>query len=75
MLRPLLQLQRAVDLVLKALAGVIPDKITAGNSAHLAFIAYSGFNEEQGEYWVYLEVDEGSYGGRPGATGSTPSTA
>ena len=49
------------------LAPVIPDKITAGNSAHLAFIAYSGFNEEEGEYWVYLEVDEGSYGGRPGA--------
>ena len=63
------QPQRAVDLVLKALSGVIPDKITAGNSAHLAFIGYSGFNKEEGEYWVYLEVDEGSYGGRPGADG------
>ena len=30
------QVQRAVDLVLRALAPVIPDKITAGNSAHLA---------------------------------------
>ena len=63
------QVQRAVDLALRALAPVIPDKITAGNSAHLAFLAYSGFNEEEGEYWVYLEVDEGSYGGRPGRDG------
>ncbi len=59
------QVQRAVDLVLRALAPVMPDKITAGNSAHLHFISYSGFDDEVGEYWVYLEVDEGSYGGRP----------
>jgi len=59
------QAQRAVDLVLRALAPVIPEKITAGNSAHIHFISYSGYVEEEGEYWVYLEVDEGSYGGRP----------
>ncbi len=63
------QVQRAVDLALRALAPVAPDKITAGNSAHLHFIAYSGFLEEEQEYWVYLEVDEGSYGGRPGRDG------
>ena len=63
------QVQRAVDLALRALAPVVPDKITAGNSAHLGFLAYSGFNEEEGEYWVYLEVDEGSYGGRPARDG------
>jgi 5-oxoprolinase (ATP-hydrolysing) len=63
------QVQRAVDLGLRALAPVIPDQVTAGNSAHLGFLAYSGFNEEEGEYWVYLEVDEGSYGGRPGRDG------
>jgi 5-oxoprolinase (ATP-hydrolysing) len=63
------QVQRAVDLVLRALAPVVPEKVTAGNSAHLHFISYSGFNAEEGEYWVYLEVDEGSYGGRPGKDG------
>jgi 5-oxoprolinase (ATP-hydrolysing) len=63
------QVQRAVDLALRALAPVVPDKVTAGNSAHLHFISYSGFNEEEQEYWVYLEVDEGSYGGRPGHDG------
>ncbi len=63
------QVQRAVDLVLKALAPVVPDKVTAGNSAHLGFISYSGFNKVDNEYWVYLEVDEGSYGGRPSRDG------
>ena len=63
------QVQRAVDLVLKALAPVVPEQVTAGNSAHLHFISYSGFIEEEQEYWVYLEVDEGSYGGRPGRDG------
>jgi len=59
------QVQRAVDLALRALAPVVPDRVTAGNSAHLHFVSYSGFDEQEGEYWVYLEVDEGSYGGRP----------
>jgi 5-oxoprolinase (ATP-hydrolysing) len=63
------QVQRAVDLALRALAPVLPGRITAGNSAHLHFISYSGFDAEEGEYWVYLEVDEGSYGGRPGHDG------
>ncbi|MCY4085765.1 MAG: hydantoinase B/oxoprolinase family protein [Actinomycetia bacterium] len=58
------QAQRAVDLALRALSPVVPEKITAGNSAHLHFISYSGFIPEESEYWVYLEVDEGSYGGR-----------
>ena len=59
------QAQRAVDLVLRALAPVIPNQVTAGNSAHIHFLSYSGYVEAEGEYWVYLEVDEGSYGGRP----------
>ena len=59
------QVQRAVDLVLRGLAPVVPNQITAGNSADLHFISYSGYVADEGEYWVYLEVDEGSYGGRP----------
>lgn len=63
------QVQRVVDLVLRALAPVVPNQVSAGNSAHLHFISYSGFDEQEGEYWVYLEVDEGSYGGRQGKDG------
>ena len=63
------QPQRAIDLAMKALAPVIPDKITAGTAANYYFIAYSGFDDELQEYWVYAEVDEGSYGGRLGRDG------
>ncbi|RAV31493.1 hydantoinase B/oxoprolinase family protein [Corynebacterium heidelbergense] len=63
------QVQRAVDLALRALAPVLPEHITAGNSAHLHFVSYSGWDAEAGEYWVYLECDEGAYGGRPASDG------
>jgi 5-oxoprolinase (ATP-hydrolysing) len=63
------QIQRMVDFTLQALAPVIPEKITAGNSAATTFFSYSGFDPEDDEYWVYLEVNEGSHGGRLGADG------
>jgi 5-oxoprolinase (ATP-hydrolysing) len=63
------QVQRAVDLALKALSPVIPEQVTAGNSAHIHFMSYSGWDERTSEYWVYLEVNEGSYGGRPDGDG------
>ena len=40
--------------------------MTAGNSAGIHFCSYSGFQPESGEYWLYLEVNEGAYGGRYG---------
>jgi len=58
------QIQRLVDLIIKALAPVLPDKCTAGNAAVLSFAAYSGVRPG-GDYWVFLEVNEASMGGRP----------
>ena len=60
------QVQRVIDNTILALSDVIPEKVTAGNSAGIHFCSYSGFLEESGEYWIYLEVNEGSYGGRHG---------
>src|SRR6266849_2707110 len=60
------QTQRVVDNTILALADALPDKVTAGNSAGIHFCAYAGFDENVGEYWLYLEVNEGSYGGRHG---------
>ena len=60
------QTQRVVDNTILALAEALPQGVTAGNSAGLHFCAYSGFSEEMGQYWLYLEVNEGSYGGRYG---------
>ncbi len=63
------QIQRVLDCVIHALSPVIPERATGGNSASLYFISYSGFIPEKQQYWVYLEVDEGSYGGRHGKDG------
>jgi N-methylhydantoinase B len=60
------QTQRVVDNVNLALADALPDKVTGGNSAGIHFCAYAGFDAGMGEYWLYLEVNEGSYGGRSG---------
>ena len=54
------QVQRVVDNTIVALSAVVPDLVTAGNSAALHFCSYAGFIPEKGEYWLYLEVDEGS---------------
>ena len=63
------QLQRLSDNINLALAPVLGEKAIAGTSAHTHFCSYSGFDEETGEYWVYLEVNEGAYGGRHGKDG------
>jgi len=62
------QIQRVVDLIIKALAPVIPEKVTAGNAATLSFAAYSGVRPS-GDYWVFLEVNEAAMGGRPASDG------
>jgi N-methylhydantoinase B/oxoprolinase/acetone carboxylase alpha subunit len=60
------QCQRVVDNTILALADALPTQVTGGNSAGVHFCSYSGFLEESGQYWIYLEVNEGSYGGRHG---------
>ena len=62
------QINRMIDLIYKALAPVLPDDIIAGSSASLSFVSYSGVRAS-GDYWVFLEVNEGSYGGRPESDG------
>ena len=62
------QCNRVIDLIYKALAPVLAEDIIAGSSASLSFAAYSGLRPE-GDYWIFLEVNEGSYGGRPNSDG------
>jgi N-methylhydantoinase B len=61
-------INRVADLILQALAPVMPDRATAGNSAQLNGMYMSGVYPD-GSYWITIEVDEGSYGGRPGKDG------
>lgn len=58
------------DLIVKSLRNAIPDRVMAGNAAQVFFTSYSGEDPDHpGEYWVYLEVNDGSYGGRPDKDG------
>ena len=64
------QINRIPDQVLLALADVMPDDVTAGNSANVSCFAYSGKGGQGADdYWVVIEVNEGAYGGRFGADG------
>lgn len=58
------QCQRVIDCVIRALASVLPDQVTAGNAATVTSVSFSGFDAATGQYWVCVEVNEGSYGAR-----------
>jgi N-methylhydantoinase B len=53
----------AADSAMRALADVVPEKISAGTSTITAAV-YSGFDEATSEFWMHFEAIEGSYGGR-----------
>ena len=63
-----------IDLIIKALAPVLPDEM------HRRFIGRRfpsppTRGAPDGDYWVFLEVNEGAYGGRPNSrTDRMPST-
>src|SRR4029450_6061398 len=61
-------INRIPDQVNLALAPVVPDLVTAGNSASVQGVAYSGAGS-RGNYWIHLEIGEGAYGGRFGKDG------
>ena len=54
------------DTLMHALAPAIPDKVSAG-VGNLKVIAYTGMSESQ--HWVYMDIGEGSWGGRLGKDG------
>lgn len=54
------------DTLMKALGQVVPHQISAG-VGNLQVVAFSGKTEK--DYWVYMDIMEGSYGGRYGKDG------
>jgi N-methylhydantoinase B len=54
------------DTLMRALAPVVPETVSAG-VGNLKVVAYSGFSG--GQHWVYMDIQEGSYGGRQGKDG------
>ena len=54
------------DTVMKALGQAVPTQVSAG-IGNLRVIAFSGLDGD--DYWVHMEICEGSYGGRKGMDG------
>ena len=54
------------DVLMRALAPVLPEGVAAG-VGNLKVVAFSG--ERDGGAWVYMDIMEGSYGGRHGKDG------
>ena len=52
---------------MRALAPLVPDNVSAG-VGNLKVVAYSGLSGG-GQHWVYMDIQEGSYGGRRGKDG------
>ena len=55
------------DTVMRALSQVAPHNVSAG-VGNLQVVAYSGPTADD-NYWVYMDITEGSYGGRDGKDG------
>jgi N-methylhydantoinase B len=55
------------DALMRALAPVVPDRVSAG-VGNLKVTAFSGLLPD-GRHWVYMDIMEGSYGGRYGKDG------
>ena len=62
------QCNTMIDLIIKAMAPVLPKEVIAGSSASISFASYAGVRPS-GDYWMFLEVNEGAYGGRPRSDG------
>lgn len=63
------QVAKMADSMNLALAEVLSERVCAGSAGHTFFVSYSGLVEGGSEYWVYIEVNETSYGGRPNKDG------
>ncbi|HVV89494.1 MAG TPA: hydantoinase B/oxoprolinase family protein [Solirubrobacterales bacterium] len=61
--------QIAADSVLLALAEALPEQVCAGTGAEVHVIAFSGIDEETRDYWVHVQANESSWGGRFGKDG------
>ena len=55
---------RLTDVILKALAGAVPDRVPAGTKAMICQVGLGGADPRTGELYAYYEALAGGYGGR-----------
>jgi N-methylhydantoinase B len=55
---------RLCDVIFKAFAQALPERVPAGTKAMMAQIAFGGMDPRDGDYYAYYEAIAGGYGGR-----------
>ncbi len=60
---------RLVEVMLKALAPGLPDRIPAGTKGMICHVGFGGNDPERNEYYCFLETVAGGYGGRASRDG------
>lgn len=55
---------RLTDVILKALAPALPDRVPAGTKAMQCQVGFGGINPRTGELYAFYEAIAGGYGGR-----------
>ena len=61
--------QRIVDVLLRALAQAVPDRVPAGSSGTMNNLTIGGIDERSGEPFAYYETIAGGMGARPDRPG------
>ncbi len=61
--------QRIVDVLLRALAKAMPDRVPAGSSGTMNNLTIGGMDERTGEPFAYYETIAGGMGARPDRNG------
>jgi N-methylhydantoinase B len=61
--------QRIVDVLLRALAKAVPDRVPAGSSGTMNNLTIGGIDERSGEPFAYYETIAGGMGARPDRAG------
>ena len=61
--------QRIVDVLLRALAQAIPDRIPAASAGTMSNLTIGGIDPRTGEPFTYYETTAGGMGARPGLNG------
>ena len=60
---------RVSDILLKALANVLPERVPAGTKAMMAQLGFGGTDPRSGELYAYYETMAGGFGGRATSDG------
>jgi N-methylhydantoinase B len=55
---------RLTDIIFKALAQAVPERVPAGTKAMMAQVAFGGIDPRDGEMYAYYEAIAGGYGAR-----------